>query len=184
MFTWHLFYNISYSTTNLVPAYGYRLLVGVTLLVQLFCGSAIVYCKWQQWRKEQNDVIPIRIQTSNQECGQRQLEIPAPHRNQRFNTSLTNKILPDLKHLTCFGLYSLTLVSLQFYKNHFLSYSTTVQSKIMMYIINLFPKFLFSIVFPLLFYISHKELRNYWKKQIITVCINIKYYCFERRNQT
>ena len=182
MFTWHLFYNISYSTTNLVPAYGYRLLVGVTLLAQLFCGSAIIYCKWQQWRKEQNDVIPIRIQANNPESGNGQMKIQETQRNQRLNTSLTNKILPDLKHLTCFGLYSLTLVFLQFYKNHFLPYSTTIQSKIMMYIINLFPKFLFSIVFPLLFYISHKELRNYWKKQITAVCNNMKYNCFERRN--
>ena len=179
-----MFYNVSYSTTNLVPAYGFRLLIGVTLLVQLFCGSAIIYCKWQQWRKEQNDVIPIRIQTCNHADGQEQIEMQATHHNQRFNTSLTNTILPDLKHLTCFGVYSLTLVSLQFYKNHFLSYSTTVQSKIMMYIINLFPKFLFTIVFPLLFYISHKDLRKYWKKQIITVCNNIKYSCFQRRNLT
>ena len=146
-------------------------ILAFTLLVQLFCCIPIMYCKWQQWKKDRNNVIPIRILPHNHENDDSSPRIQKPDQGHTLNTSLTNKILPDLKHIICFLLSTLTLSILQIYKKHlFLNYDLiyiTKESKLMMHVINLTPKFLFCFIFPLMFYLSHKELRNYWKTQFI-----------------
>ena len=145
-------------------------LFAVTILVQLFCCIPIIYCKWQQWKKDRNNVIPIRILPHNHENDDSSPRIQRPDPGRTLNTNLTNKILPDLKHIICFLLSILILSFLHMYRNYlFSNYDLiyiTKESTLMLYVINLIPKFLISFVFPLMFYLSHKELRNYWKKTI------------------
>lgn len=156
------------TTSNFYVAH---LLTMVTILVQTFCGIRIIYCKWKQWKSDRDSVIPIRILPHNHEDDDRPPRIQTPDPGHMLNTSLTNKILPDLKHVICFFLSTLTFIFLHIYKKYLFSnfdlIVITKESRLMLYFINLAPRFLFSIIFPLMFYISHKELRNYWKSQFV-----------------
>ena len=143
------------------------------LITLLYCNCHIIYFKWQQNRKKKDDVIPIQILPNEREVddarNNRQNQGQSSNENFLLNNTIHNKILPEMKHITLALVYMLFgLGVIRFRSNMIQSCDIrciTLQSKALLYILDFGPVSLFMLLYPLMFYFSHKELRTYWKNQ-------------------
>ena len=131
--------------------------IGIVLL-QLYCNLHILYCKWKHSKQ---DTITIPTININDQLEQPQQQI----HQRRLNTSRNNKILVDVKHLVCFVLFLLINAFLRNRRTSIdiVDSSTWLEeSPFWMYLTDFTDKLLILFIYPLMFYISHPELRNYW----------------------
>ena len=129
---------------------------------QLYCIGHILYCKWKQSKKEAIIVPSIRI---NDQLQQHQLQ----NHPRQLNTSKNNKILVEVKHLVCFLFFLFINAFLRYRRTSIAVIDSTTwlqESPIGLYFTDLTDKLLIMFIYPLLFYISHPELRNYWKSHL------------------
>ena len=139
----------------------------MTLIVQLYCNSHIAYYKWKHYQEEKSLVISIRLRQPGDVEQQQQPDNSNPL--QQYNTTTHNKILAEVKQITCLLLFlSITIVSK-------LSKSSLVSSNasalldthpVLLFIYDLGSSFLMLLLFPILFYLSHAELRQYWWERL------------------
>ena len=134
------------------------------LITQLYCNCHIMFCKWKQFREERNMALPIikmHPSDGDDRPNPSECHIPSP----QLNTSTTNKILADAKHLILYmGFLMIYVVSTWWIKSIDLRDSTTWLKipLILLYVCDLGMHFLIMFVCPLMFYFSHPELRRYW----------------------
>ena len=132
------------------------------MIVQLYCNSHILYCKWKQHREEKKLIVPrIVIQSSDGENNQ----IQPPEPPQRLNTSSNNKILAEVKHLLCLILFPLVDIVANMFRNSIdvTEIPTWVEmSRVWFYVNDFGGKCLVLFLYPLMFYFSHSELRKYY----------------------
>ena len=149
-----------------------NVLLVITVILQLYCNIHITYSKWQQFKAEKNNVVPIRILLNDSP-----IFVSNENPTLRLNTTAYNKILVDVKHIICFSIFATCIIVFGSLKKWIFlnlnSMSFTNESKILFYVFDFGKKLLLYFIFPLVFYFSHKELRTYWKNTF-TVC---------RRNQ-
>ena len=157
------------------------ILMPIFVIILLYCNCHIIYCKWQQNRKDKDNVIPIRIFINGGEVpdadDNRHNQDQNANSNLNLNNTAHNKILPEIKFITCAVVYlHVALLVIRLRSKMFQDIDITLitqQSKILLYALDLGPTSLLMLLFPIMFYCSHKELRTYWKNQ---------FTCF-RRNQ-
>ena len=117
-----------------------------------------MYCKWKQLKQERVVVPDIRIND--------QLEQPQRQMHQgNLNTARNNKVLVEGKHLLCLLFFLQTNTMLRYCRSSIdvLDSTTWMEaSTIGLYLLDFTDKLLILFVYPLMFYMSHKELRNYW----------------------
>ena len=164
----------------MVPSHYNSFLVPIFLITLLYCNCHIIYFKWQQNRKKKDDVIPIQILPNEREVydahNNRQNQGQSSNKNFLLNNTIHNKILPEIKHIIWVFVYIIVvLIALRFRSDMIQSdiKSISLQSKIWLYVLDFGPVSLLMLLYPLMFYLSHKELRTYWKNQ----------FTYLRRNQ-
>ena len=150
-------------------------------IILLYCNCHIIYCKWQQNRKDKDNVIPIRILVNGGE--EPNADVNRHNQDQNANLSFHlnntahNKILPEIKLITCAVVYfHVVLLVVRFRTKMFQNTDINLisqQSKILLYALDFGPISFLMLLYPIMYYCSHKELRTYWKNQ---------FTCF-RRNQ-
>ena len=153
----------------------------------LYCNIRIDYLKWKQNKDEKDSkrsvqIQPIRIIPNDRPLtdSNANVEMRTPNQNQgiQLNTRRYNKIIAEMKHTLSFSFSAVFIFIIRAGQNHFVTYldraPMNIQSKIVLYILDLGWLMLFSFIFPFLFYYSHQELRTYWKNTF-KIC---------RRNQT
>ena len=163
---------LSHSKSFLAPIF--------ILVILLYCNCHIIYCKWQQNKKEKDDVVPIQILSNGREVydvhNNKHNHDQRSNQSFRLNNTIHNKILPEIKHITWVLVYIIVVfIALRFRSDMIQSdiKSITLQSKIWLYLLDFGPAGLLMLLYPLMFYFSHKELRSYWKNQ----------FTYLRRNQ-
>ena len=170
-----LFYRI------FAPFHPNMILIPIFTIILLYCNCHIIYYKWQQNRKDKDNVIPIRILVNEGEVpdadDNRHNRDQNANSNFYLNNTVHNKILPEIKFITCAVVYlHVALLVIRLRSKMFQDIDITLiteQSKILLYALDLGPTSLLMLLYPIMFYCSHKELRTYWKNQ---------FTCF-RRNQ-
>ena len=152
----------------------------IFLIILLYCNCRIIYCKWQQNRQEKDVVIPIQILPNGREINDDRNNThnhdQGSNQSFRLNNTTHNKILSEIKHITwVFVCFIVVFLTLRFRSDMIQSdiKSITLQSKIWLYLLDFGPAILLMLLYPLMFYFSHKELRTYWKNQ----------FTYLRRNQ-
>ena len=165
-------YFLRYSVRSRSTGFG-NIIVPIILVILFYCNCHIIYCKWQQNRKEKDDVISIYILSNGREISDahynRQNHDQRSNQSFRLNNTIHNKILPEIKHITWVFVYIIVvLVALRFRSDMIQSdiKSISLQSKIWLYVLDFGPVSLLMLLYPLMFYLSHKELRTYWKNQL------------------
>ena len=135
------------------------------LIGQLYCNGHILFCKWKQLREERKTVLPIN-KTRPSDDDDRSNASECHIRRPQLNNSTNNKILAEAKHLIVMVLFLIIFVGSQWWINSIdLRDSTTWLNMplILLYVCDLGIMFLIMFVCPLMFYLSHQELRRYWK---------------------
>ena len=156
--------------------------ISVTVLVQFYCNIHIIYCKWRLYKEENERFVSRRVpdvppqillndRPISNSAGFRENSPRVINQNINLNTISYNKILTDMKHILClfaFVIFFLITKSArhQFTKNMDWR-AINNEYKIIPYILDFGSKILLSVLFPLIFYISHKDLRTYWKNSFI-----------------
>ena len=156
--------------------------VSVTVLVQFYCNIHIIYCKLKLYNEEIERFINRRVPGVSPQILLNDIPIPnavefrknlpgVRDQNISLNNVSYNKILTDMKHILCLFAFIMFLLITKSVRNRFMKNmdwrAINNEYKIMLYILDFGPKFLLSFLFPLIFYISHKELRTYWKNSLI-----------------
>ena len=166
-------YFLRYSVRSHSPGFG-NIIVPIILVILLYCNCHIIYCKWQQNRKEKDDVIPIQILPNGREMydahNNRHNHDQRSNQSFRLNNTIHNKILPEIKHITWVFVYIIVvLVALRFRSDMIQSdiKSITIHSKIWLYVLDFGPINILMLLYPLMFYLCHKEL-------ILPFCNNSK----------
>ena len=157
-------------------------MISVTVLVQFYCNIHIIYCKLRVHKEENKSVVnrgvsnaspqillndgPIHDSVGSRANSQRVL-------NQKINLNTVsyNKILADMKHILCLFAFVMFFFVTKSINNQFKKHidwrTINNEYRIILYILDFGAKLLLSFLFPLIFYISHKELRTYWKNSLI-----------------
>jgi hypothetical protein len=168
------FSSIPQSDSNIPTIQGLRIVI---ILLQLYCNCHILYCKWNQSKQE--TIIAPSIRTNDQ------LEQPQLQMHQRqLNTISNNKILVEVKHLVFFLFFLLINGILRIcWRSIDVVDSTTwlEVSPIWLYLTDFTDKLLILFIYPLMFYISHPELRNYWRNHL-NILKHFNCQCKSRRN--
>ena len=151
-------------------------------MVQFYCNIHIIYCKWRLYKEENERFVSRRVpdvppqillndRPISNSAGLRENSPRIINQNINLNTISYNKILTDMKHILCLFAFVMFLLITKSVRNRFMKNmdwrEINNEYKIMLYILDFGPKFLLSFLFPLIFYISHKELRTYWKNLFI-----------------
>ena len=93
--------------------------------------------------------------------------------NQNFhlNNTVYNKILPEIKHITCLFVYVLFYLIIRKFRLNIIQNSDiksiTLKSKTLLYVLDFGPINILMLLYPLMFYLCHKEL-------ILPFCNNSK----------
>ena len=173
----HFILNISshhfHATFHVVPVY-VPVCAGLNIsmfLVLCYCNGHIAYCKWNHYQQERNSLVAGRLRQHND--GEHHQQPQNPNPQQQINNTSHNTILAEVKHIVCLLLFwSISIVS----KATIVSLDTAdltpllESSPIWLRIYDLGPPFLIRFIFPVLFYLSHPELRKYlWD------CLSVAY---------
>ena len=172
LFNWSILYFFSTPALFHPSKLPGNVLLVATVALQLYCNIHIIYSKWQQYKAEKNNVVPIRILLNDSP-----IFVSNENPTLRLNTTAYNKILVDVKHIICFSIFATYIIVFGSLKKWiFLNpnlMSITNESKTLFYFFDFGKMLLLYFIFPVVFYFSHKELRTYWKNTF-TLC---------RRNQ-
>lgn len=158
----------------------------VTVVLQFYCNSHILYCKWQEYKKDKERIsernvrnvprILVNVRPMSGSINERSVSVSASNQTFNLNNLPYNKILADAKHIICLFIITLFFLTSKPISNNILytldSKSIHNESKILLYILDFGSKILLSFMYPLMFYISHKELRTYWKNAFSICCRN------------
>ena len=141
-----------------------------TLIIQFYCNGHIAYCKWQHYRQDKNLMVSIQPQQEDVENlmghdehqNNNRLQLP-------LNTNAHNKILAEVKHLTCLLIFfTISFVSKRSKSRFDSDRSSLVEaSAVLLYFYDFGTSILMFLIFPLVFYISHPELRKFVKEMFI-----------------
>ena len=146
------------------------LVMSTTLIIQFYCNGHIAYCKWQHYKQDKR--LEVYIQTQ-QEDAENQLEHAEHQNNSRLNlplnTNAHNKILAEVKHLTCLLIFITITVASKRSKSKFDNDQSSLieASAALLYLYDFGTSILMFLIFPLLFYISHPELRKFVREIFI-----------------
>ena len=141
-----------------------------TLIVQFYCNGQIAYCKWQHYKQEKKLLGSLQLQ---QKDGEGQIDEDENQNNNRLqlplNTNAHNKILAEVKHLTCLLIfYTISVVSKRSKSRFDNDQSSLLEaSAVLLYLYDFGTSILLLLIFPLVFYISHPELRKFVKEMFI-----------------
>ena len=141
-----------------------------TLVIQFYCNGHIAYCKWQHYRQEKNLLVSLQLQQKDGEGQQGDDEDQNNNRLQLpLNTNAHNKILAEVKHLTCLLIFfTITYVSKRSKSTLDSDRSSLVEaSAVLLYFYDFGTSILMFLIFPLVFYLSHPELRKFVKEMFI-----------------
>ena len=157
-------------------------MVSVTIFVQFYCNIHIIYCKLRLHKEENERIANARVSDLSPQILLNDRPIPNTVRsranslrvlNQKtyLNTVSYNKILIDMKHILCLFAFVMLFFITKSMRHQFIKHidwrAIYNEYRIVPYILDFGPKFLLSFLFPLIFYISHKELRTYWINSFI-----------------
>ena len=134
----------------------------LTVIVQFYCNGHIAYCKWKHYQQERCVLVSGRLRQHN-DGEQQQPQNPNP--GSPFNNTINNKILPEVKHIGCLLIFLLITFASKASKASLDSTNSGAlleTSPIFIFIYDFGTSFLLLLIFPLLFYLSHAELRKYW----------------------
>ena len=153
-------------------------------MVQFYCNIHIIYYKLRLWKEENERLVSRRVpdvppeillndRPISNSVGFRANSPRVINQNISLNTVSYNKILTDMKHILCLFAFLMFFLLTKPARHYFMKNMDwrviNDEYKIIPYILDFGSKFLLSFLFPLIFYISHKELRTYWKNSF-TFC--------------
>ena len=153
-------------------------------MIQFYCNIHIIYFKLRLHKEENERAFNRRVSVASPQIllndrpiqnsvGSRANSPRVINQNINLNTISYNKILTDMKHILCLFAFVMFLLITKAVRNRYMKNmdwrAIDNEYKIILYILDFGPKFLLSFLFPLIFYISHKELRTYWKNSF-TFC--------------
>ena len=112
--------------------------------------------------------MPNGREVSNSDYNRNNLDQNS-NQNSHLNNSVYNKILPEIKHITCLFVYVLFYLIIRKFRLNIIQNSDiksiTQKSKTLLYVLDFGPINILMLLYPLMFYLCHKELRTYWKNQ-------------------
>ena len=96
----------------------------VTVGFNLYCHAHIVYCKWQQYREEKENLLPRNVLNKpvsilhnerpiSRFRNERSTPVSAPEEHINLNTLAYNKILADVKHIILFLVFLSNFTSIK-----------------------------------------------------------------------
>ena len=133
-----------------------------TLIAQFYCNGHIAYCKWKHYQEERSVLVSGRLRQLN-DGEQQQPQNPIPR--MPFNNTINNKTLAEVKHIVCLLIFLLIALISKLSKASLDSTDSTAllkTSPVLIFIYDFGTSFLILLIFPILFYLSHEELRKYW----------------------
>ena len=136
--------------------------MALVLIVLFYCNGHIAYCKWRHYQEERSLLVSGRLR---QHVDGEQQHPQSPNPRLQLNNTINNKTLAGVKHIVCLLLF----ISIECVSNVSKASLDSTDlaalletSPFFIFISDFGSIFLMVLIFPLLFYLSHPELRKYW----------------------
>ena len=146
------------------------------VLFQIYLIGHIIYCKWNHYKNEKAQQVEVplfltelnRIEGAGTQTHPNRSNQNAPvHDEIKFNTSTYNTVLIEATHICAF----IAFLAIKFVSRHLqqsfmdthIGGNLDHGTRLVMYMQQHIPAILLTVVFPLLFYLTHPKIRNYVK---------------------